>query len=381
MKFKISIFCLFLFVFTACGKKEKHDGPDTKKQEIYIQKALFTDPAKVKTISSSTVIMDELINYFDHSPAGSKIHFSIFGFSYQPLIDAIKRAQQRGVEINAMIDYSREETIIENAKPIDDLRKALRSPSRVITVKSDAGSSSINHHKHVIFSEVNLPGGIAKKVVFSTSHNFSLADTKKVQDAVVISDEGLYNAFLDNWNDMASRAQSGMKNFTYRTYETDSLNAFFFPRRKNGAWDGGDTVIDILNKISDFSTATVQVGMSDWVVSRINTAQKLTELQEKGVNVQVIAKDKADPEILTELDKLKSKGGDVKILKMPVNIHSKFILIKGTWDGKPQEILINGTHNFTTNALRNNNEAMLLFKNSSLFKNYQDYFIKLKQTL
>lgn len=380
MKSKLYLLGFLFFIAASCGKKTGHGDPVVKKA-VHIQKALFTDPAKVKTVSSSTVIMDELIKYFDHAPAGSKIHFSIFGFSYQPLIDAIKRAQQRGVEINAMIDYSREETIKENAKPIDELRKALRSPSRVITVKSDAGSSSINHHKHALFSEVNLPEGTAKNVVFSTSHNFSLADTRKVQDAVVISDDGLYNAFLGNWNDMASRAQSGMKNFTYRTYETDSLNAFFFPRRKNGAWDGSDTVIDILNKISDYQNATVQVGMSDWVVSRIITAQKLTELREKGVNVQVIAKDKADPEILDELNKLKSKGGDVKILKMPVNIHSKFILIKGTWDGKPQEILITGTHNFTTNALRNNNEVILLFKNNPLFKDYQDYFAKLKQVL
>src|SRR5690606_23518478 len=109
MKFKISIFCLFLFVFAACSKNDKHTGTDKQKQAIHIQKALFTDPVKVKAVSSSTIIMDELIKYFDHAPAGSKVHFSIFGFSYPPLIDAIKRAQQRGVEINAMIDYSREE--------------------------------------------------------------------------------------------------------------------------------------------------------------------------------------------------------------------------------------------------------------------------------
>ena len=383
------IFFLFL-IFGACSKsKEKaivaKPVPEQpiEIREISFRKAVFTDPLKIKTVSSSTEIMDELIYCLDKAPKGSTVHLSIFLFNYDPLINAVKRAYLRGVIINAMIDYSREESFAENNKAIDGFRALFKSPSRVVIIQSDAGASSINHHKHALFSELQLPNGVAKKVVFSTSHNFTVSDTKKIQDAVVLTDSGLYDAFLSNWNEMASKAILGMKNFVYRTYQdpADSIRAYFFPRRQNGAWDGNDTVIEILDKISDYSNATVQVAMSDWVASRINTAKKLTVLQTKGVKVEVIAKDKADPEILAELEVLRSKGAYVKVLQMPVNNHSKFILIKGIWEGKQQEILINGTHNFTTNALRNNNEAMLIFKDHPLFKDYQEYYSRVKQTL
>ena len=123
--------------------------------------------------------------------------------------------------------------------------------------------------------------------------------------------------------------------------------------------------------------------MSDWVDSRVRTAEKLVELQEKGVKVEVVAKNKADAKVLLELEKLKAAGGKVTILDMDGkghNIHSKFILIEGVWRGKKQSVLINGTHNFTTNALQNNNEVILMFKNDPLFGEYQNYFNKL-QTL
>lgn len=349
---------------------------------VDIHRVIFTDPAFVGSKSSDPQILEYIIDFLGYAPKGSKIHISIYLFSYKQLIEAIEEAYSRGVEVNLLIDNGRGESIEENEKTIEEFQKLLKAPSRVILVNNDATSNAINHEKYVLFSEVHLPQGVAKNIVINTSHNFTLAGTKKVQDAVVMTNKELYNAFIDNWESIASRSRNGMKNFQYRVVSIgDSIEAHFFPRRENGMWDNRDTYLEIFDKIEDHQNSSVQIVMSDW--TRVEVAEKLNELAEKGVKIEVITKNKAgNADANNEVYKLREKGGYVKIVDMnKSNTHSKIVLIKGVWDGSEQEIVICGSHNFTHNALRNNTEAMLLLKNSSLFKDYSSYFEKLKNML
>lgn len=389
MKSRFLFLPLLIFFFVACGKDTVSTGGgggrDTTvlpkpKNEIQLSQSILLDPVKINNKQSDNKIMDSIIHYLKYTPKGAEVHVSVFLFSYDPLIKAMKEAYARGVNIHLTIDDGREESIKENKETLLQLMATFKSPSRVVTVISDASATSINHNKYVLFSEIHLPNGIVKNVVFSTSHNFILAGTKKIQDAIVLSNKKLYDAFLDNWKQIASRAKSGMKNFTYREVDIDSIRAYFFPRRKNGAWDGRDTHLEIFDKISDYSTANIRVVMSDW--SRVEVAEKLTELQKKGVKVEVIAKDKSGQDVLDELERLRVAGGYVKVIKMSEkNNHSKITLVKGTWEGKKQNLLFTGSHNYTYNALKNNNEVLLMLKNARLFNDYDVYFDELKRVL
>ncbi len=393
MKSKYLFLLLLFCAFFACDKGgnavNPGNGNDTTteqhpaKKEINIEQALFINPVNVRSHTSDTRIMDTLIQYLDHTPEGAEVYLNIYLFSYEPVLKAVKSAYFRGVNMHVMIDHSRSSSIDENTKTIQQLQAMFNNgSSELVVVESDASSSAIDHHKHALFSEIDLPQGVAKNVVFSTSHNFVYGATLKVQDAVIMTNEKLYDAFLNNWKAMKKRARSGMKAFTYTVVDLDSIQVFFFPRRIKGDWDGDDTVLDILEKISDFSTAVVRVGMSDWTDGRMDVTKKLTELEEKGATVEVIAKDKADQEVLEELQRLKEAGGYVKILDMdPENIHSKFMMIKGVWNGKQQKIIMCGTHNLTANALKYNNEVIVMLKNSALFDDYWNYFDALKKAL
>lgn len=385
--------CISILLITSCAKDLKTivepEVPDTEEPEkekpkepkplIQLHQALFTAPEDIFAGKHSYTIINELVKYLDAAIKGSSVKANIYLLDSNPIIQAFLRAHSRGVNIEVMIDNSREDSQKTNSAAISNLRKELGT--NLIVLTSDASPSSINHHKHILFSEIVFKENRAENVVFSTSHNFIAAGSKKIQDAVILSDQDLYDAFLDNWKVMLSKANSGMKTFEYTVFEKGDQEVHFFPRRRNGNWDNGDTVIDILNGISDYENSSVQIGMSDWVDSRVRTAEKLVELQEKGVKIEVVAKNKADAKVLLELEKLKAAGGNVTILDMNGkghNIHSKFILIEGMWRGTKQTVLINGTHNFTTNALQNNNEVILILKNDPLFGEYQNYFKKLQ---
>ncbi len=386
MKARCLLFLLLVVQLHSSCKKEKTQQ-EAKPHDIQLNKVIFTDPAKVKLRQeNSTEIFDQLIKYFDAASVGSVVYVNIYLVDYIPIINAVIKAHEKGVKVHMLVDRSRAESIETNVSAIQKLQGKLTGQSSFTIVNNDISSGtsgSINHLKYVLFADLQTDEGNVKNVVFSTSSNFTAADMKKIQDAVVISDESLYSAFKVNWAHVQSFASGGMSAYNYQTYGSSNgdINAYFFPRRLNGAYEGNDTIIEILDKISDYGNTTVQVGMSDWSDTRVNVVQKLIALQEKGVRIEVIAKSSSGALIHTELQKLKAKGAYVNILVLPVNIHAKFMLIKGMWDGKPNsEVIVTGTHNFTSNALKVNNEVILLLRNNLLFSEYQNYYNKLKNT-
>lgn len=391
MKKIVYCFVGLFFIIASC-KKNPDDSANKLAQVIPLQSpvpdAFFTDLSKVGNGLASPVIMDRLIAMLDAAPQGSSVSLCIFEFDHAGVIDALKRASDRGVILRLMIDMSREETIAQNPPTVSKLRSFINSSSEVVVIKSDAGTSSINHNKFVLFSQLETKSGKVENVIFQTSHNFTVDDTKKIQDVVILSQKGLYDAYLAYWNDMKAKAENGMKDYYYKEYDNPvtGLTACFFPKRRDGATYGADNIIEILDAITEPATALIRIGMSDWVASRINIVQKLDELLAQGATIEVIVKSKADQEILDGLENLRIKGAYVKIYNLTysnqvkINIHSKFMLIRGEWKGEQCDLLVTGSHNFTTNALRYNNEALLILKNhNDFFSTYMKVYDDMKK--
>lgn len=377
-------FIVILFVFSACneGNSPAPNGPETSTVipiKVSLPEAVFTETNKVAQRLSSTVIMDKLVGLVDATPENATVHVSIFGFDYPALVNALIRASQRGVKLHIMVDMSSVDTQKENAGTVSKLRSHIKGNSEVVVVTNDAGDIAINHNKFALFSEVTTEAGKSEKVVFQTSHNFTVADTRKVQDAVLLSHEGLYQAYATYWKDMSEKAEKDMKYFTYREFidPVSGIYAYFLPKRKYGVFHGEDTIIEILNEISDPSTATIRIGMSGWTDTRMNIVEKLDELMEQGAKVEVISKPGIGDNIYNGLMRLEKKGAYIKIYSR-TNIHSKFMLIEGSKNGVKYDFVVAGCQNFTRNALRYNNEVILMFKNSDLYKSYDAVFKELK---
>lgn len=380
-----SVLVILLLFFTSCKKTAVNNEGALQSSlvAVNIPGVYFTDLAKVGAGQASPVIMDKLTEMINATPVGAHIYLSIFGFDHTGIIEALNAAALRGVILHLMIDSSIDDTKAQNVFTISRIRSFLKAGSELVVMTNDVNASSINHNKFVIFSQLNTDKGIVPNVIFQTSHNFTVDDSKKIQDALVLSNAGLYDAYLSYWKDISAKSLFGMKDFYYREYAggTDNITGFFYPKRRNGTSYGGDTIIEILNEISDLKNATIQVGMSDWVVSRINVANKLSELLDKGAKIEVVVKDKIDLEVQGVLKDMQRRGATIKIYNISrTNIHAKFLLIKGTYRGELCNIVATGSHNFTTNALRNNNETLLVLKNyDDIFNAYMKYYTEMKQ--
>lgn len=390
---KTLYFILALAFITGCGGSSE-DSPAPPKEEVSKElipyqdtfpQAMFTSPTAVAGGSYSTEIMDNLVALLDATPDGATVYMSIYLFDYADLVDALERAAARGVNLHLMLDLSREDSQKSNPHTISQLKEKLPESTDLVIVDSDAGSTSINHNKFVLFSQITTATGSATNVIFQTSHNFILSGTRKMQDGIVLSHQGLYGAFQNYWQDMKQGAQQGMKAYDYKEYHdaTKGITAYFLPKRRDSKSYGDDSTIEFLDRVEP-SSAVIRIGMSDWTNARINIVEKLSELQDQGATIELVVKNSIDASVLDGLRALEDKGAYLKVYNMTessqakVNIHSKFMLIEGVWDGQQAQVLITGSHNFTGNALRYNNETMVLLKDHILYSDYINFFEELK---
>jgi len=343
--------------------------------------AFFSDAALVKAGSASTVIMDRLVALINAADKDAHLYVNIYQFDYAPVIDALKQAYNRGVILHLMVDSSKESSETKNAAVFTTFRSLLSSPSELVTIDNDNGSSAINHHKHMLFSRLTVNGETYENVVFTTSENFTTRELTVLEDAVMFSDQGLYEAFVDNWNKMAAKALSGMKSFTFSQYTTSdgALQASFFPARENGAWNNHYMVADFLDSLDgDYSQDTIQVGMDQWSDGQIAVFDKLIALHDKGAEVQFIIRNESDgglgTKFLAKLHAYQDAGGKVLILPDDQIIHSKYMLVNATISGKKRKVVLVGSLNYINPATQHNNNLLLKIENESLFKAYQDNY-------
>ncbi|MDX1544099.1 MAG: phospholipase D-like domain-containing protein [Christiangramia sp.] len=395
--FKGTIFFLLLCTISCSSVSETEDQqviPEEDKQvntviELGAEKSklprvLFNDIQKIMEGSTSTIIFDNIVSYINAAPEQSSIYVSIYLFEYAPIIDALIKASERNVQLFLMTDNSERS---DNQSTINKFR-SLNGNVEVVGVTNDASSIAINHNKFILFSEIEAEGGeTLRNIVFQTSQNFHSKGQKKLQDAVIISNHGLFNAYVEYYNKMKSHALYGMEDFEYFEYlnSSNKVKVCFYPKRKNGETYGEDSVIEILDQITNPSGTSFKIAMSDWSDSRSYIIDELIRLSDSGATIEVITKSGKGPEVMRGLKILEDRGEFVKVFNMnssgpaKINIHTKIMLVDGVLDGNEQKFVMTGTQNFTLNALWNNNETSLFLMDSNLIEEYENFLNELKE--
>ncbi|WP_282038402.1 phospholipase D-like domain-containing protein [Saccharicrinis aurantiacus] len=370
----IGFTCFISLFFSSCEKEVSIELEYETPINITVPKAIFNNPNTIANQEKDRVIFNTIIDLINAVPTGEEIYFSVYLIDTHEIADALIDADERGVKVNLMIDFSVDESTITN-KVVH--AKLIQHFDSGITVVNNVTSSSINHNKYVALSAITTASGIINNVVLQTSSNMHDGATAKLQDALVISDETIYQGYASYHQDVMQLCyDADLTNYRYREVQSNTYEAAFFPRRKGGSIMVGDNYMEALDKITHPESAVVSVGMSLWTANRMNVIERLEELAIAGASIKIITKTGNDAAVNNALLALEKYGVEVKIFKTSeINIHSKYMLIKtNDW-----EYTLTGSGNLTQNALSNNNEAIITTHNTDIYKAYIANFNQLWQ--
>ncbi|WMX46678.1 phospholipase D-like domain-containing protein [Streptomyces roseicoloratus] len=355
--------------------------------------ATFNDPSGDATAQNR--VRDHIVDLIGRAPAGSTITAGLYTITDDTVTDALGAAKTRGVDVRVIVDHT---SVTMSGGEYDRLAARLGTDrtqgSWVFACPAGRGcigsrqlpgdaDGAINHNKFWLFSST----GGADDVVVQTSANMTgVQRTDLFNNAVTIVDSGLYGIYQAYFADLLHHGSStsGLSHY-YRTPAsgTGPYKAYFFPRKEASgtSYDNDastDTVKLILDNVGCAGGAT-QIRMAANLFTRDEVASKLVSLKNAGCSV-ILAHDGAPGSMGAGVESVISgkltqrvqchedRGTGVA----KAGLHSKYLLIEGTYDGVTGRKLVwTGSHNYTNPALRANDETLLKIDHATLYGQYK----------
>ncbi|MFE9401273.1 phosphatidylserine/phosphatidylglycerophosphate/cardiolipin synthase family protein [Streptomyces sp. NPDC006530] len=371
--------------------------------------ATFNDPAG--SSAQQDAIRNQLISLINRTPAGAEINGSVYLFTDGGVSGALVAAKQRGVKVKLVVDGDAVADVDANGKATGSeysmlaaatgLGTDLTADSWVLACPANrgcvgnralggsGGTGAINHNKFFLFSMA----GSTDNVVFQTSANLTTSQRRNLfNNAVTIPDagSGLYASYRAYWQDLVSSGSSGPGLATYyKTQDAGAYKTYFFPRQeKAGATfdndPGTDTVVSLLNNVDCAGGATrIRIGM--YAFTRVQIADKLVALKRAGCGVELLH-DGEEGNLgsavrasiagnLTYAARCAGTAVDGSGASRSIGIHSKYLLIEGTYlGGANRKLVFTGSHNYTFPNLRANDETLLKIDNAAVYDAFRANF-------
>jgi len=334
------------------------------------------------SIPESRKIFNKVKEYIYMAIPGSSIKMSYYLLGEETILDALKVAKNRGVNIEIIIDGKNKTTtnapLLEQADEIclDDTSDCIyvckmndgvdEGWGSCLGTYNDGEYKGINHNKFILFEE--LSNGL-KDVVFQSSSNLYVNSTKRFQDLVIIPyDTVLYNAYLTHFMKMKGE-DAGNYVFTQQK-GLSGVEAYFFPKK-----EGSDPIIDILDEVDCSESGSINIAMAYFYdYGRDTVAKKLRLLADDGCDIKVLIGIKWGDGIYLSpgfnvIEALKSN-----LLKAEEAIHSKFMIINAKMNGVRKKVVVAGSHNYTFSALRQNDETFIRIENDVVYEAYLNFW-------
>ncbi|GHH43076.1 phospholipase D-like domain-containing protein [Streptomyces candidus] len=363
--------------------------------------AVFNNP--IGTAAQRWAIVNKQVELVDGAPAGSRIRVAMYYAKEGTFPAALIKAHARGVHVQAIFDHK---VVAENQAPYANLVAALGSDTTKQSWAINCGSgrgcvgtramndvSAIQHNKFVLFTETR---GTPRVVVQSSANlNDGRDGTKGWNNALVLAgNDGIYRAYDSYFDDLAARRANDNYYDTGRPpLASGNAKIHFFPRAatSDSVFYGDpseDTVSTILDNVkchgnsvvgtTDSHRTRIRVSMTQF--SRPYLADQLNELDAQGCYIEVaMTYDAANGLAKRSLEKLLARtsspyGGVITkyyCAKDATWIHDKYLLVEGHYYGAPdRKIVWAGSHNWTTNSLRQSDETMLQFESPAIHDAY-----------
>ncbi|MEO3746204.1 phospholipase D-like domain-containing protein [Plantactinospora sp. B5E13] len=340
--------------------------------------AVFNDPTNP---DRQYAIVDHLRGLIRDAATGSTIRIAMYHFSLTRMSDDLIAAYDRGVNVRLVLDSQ-----TRSNQAVLDLVAALgtnrANPSWVTICTTDRAcignlATPIMHNKFFLFSHTS---GSANVLVQSSANLTGDNAERYWNNAVtLVGNTAVYNSYVDYFNDLAAQVKN---NDYYRSTSSGNAKSYFFPRAGSGA--STDTIYNMLDENvscegntsvgTETGRTIIRIGM--WYFSRNPIANKLRELADRKCWVDVVYTT-MDADVRSILD----GHARIKLYRISGDriVHSKYLLIEGTYAGqRDTKWVVTGSHNYTNAALRENDEAMLRIQSATIHDQYRSNFWALR---
>jgi phosphatidylserine/phosphatidylglycerophosphate/cardiolipin synthase-like enzyme len=309
---------------------------------------IFNSP--VSGTTKRDAISARIAGLIKGTPKGGQISVAMYHFSSLDTAAQLVAAARRKVAVRVVLDH--ESTSYAAYKR---LRRGLGTNtgkrSWVVVCEEDGGciGPEFNHNKFFLFSTTR---GSPNMVVQTSANATDGARDTQWNDALVLRDPAVYAAYLAYFRDLA--AQHHTPNY-HRTVRAGKYRLDFFP------WSSGDPISQALDQVSCTGGTRLRLSLGHFTWGPI--ARRLWKLDDAGCRVQVVF-DIVGPATLQDLTKTGGRHGNPEIRHLTEGgrttyAHSKYLVIDGEYQGKPQKVVFTGSNNYTTVGFHGHDEAMI----------------------
>ncbi|MBK9981325.1 MAG: hypothetical protein IPP15_02685 [Saprospiraceae bacterium] len=292
--------------------------------------------------TGSSIIENDVIARIDQ--VSSTMDIAMYNDTRTSIVDAIKRAVQRGVAVRYVAEESTSNTALDGTLPFPVLYRH---------------GNGIMHNKFIIADADDAD----KAWLWTGSTNFTSAQlSTDANHAYVIKDQALAlnyrHEFDELWgtqpNNSGAKEGEQKSDNTGHLFNIDGINieSYFSPSDETNC-----------HIIEALKSADHQVLIGLLLITKDDIVDEIIDLHQKGIEVRLIVEDAGTSSLA--LSRLMQAGVNVEIHDLSGLFHHKYAIIdEGYPDSDPT--VISGSHNWTLSADIVNDENTLIFHDQSI---------------
>ena len=330
----------------------------------------FNDPMGPTT--PENVIINRLRALVGEAQAGDQIRLAMYSWTLTGLAETLAGAKENGADVQVVVDDR-----AVGKTPITILEQA-GIPVTVCDVSCTSHQNrSIQHNRFYL-----LDIGGVRKVAITSSNMTRTQETDRYNDLLIVDDDAqLYDFYADYWDRLNAQSWT----FAGDTWtEADRERAGRATRAYAFERDDSDVVASILNRVTACRSgdAKIWLSLSKFTAGRAAIQQRLEQLENLGCNVKIIIQRPVDEGFVQKGTSWNLKDPQTyltrsKVRQMPgsiVDVHHKLMLVDAEYEGRFQEVVFTGSHNFTGPGLRKNDENWVRVEDGFVFSQYRAHF-------
>lgn len=332
--------------------------------------ALFSFP----TTGADRTLENTVVDLLDQAAPGSRVRIALYQLTRLRPAQAMSRAFARGVDIRVVFDRNVRDGGANNAW--DEVVAGLPEENITVCDRGTNGScigTNINHNKLFLFER--LMNGTQNVVVQSTA-NLTNSQTRQHNAMVIVRDDAaLFAGLSAYWNDLKAQR----KNPAYdRTVVGDrDVRAYAMPRST-------DTVLAVLDNVVCESDSILRVNMAFFGDSRLAVARRFADLKRAGCQVQMVLRQNDNESAAPGedvVDVLRDAGIEVTLARTSADglrftTHAKILIVDSQYatssSTRHRRLVFFGSHNYTMNALVENDEVLMRVDDPGVFAAFVD---------